>query len=160
MPYSVRIQRLLLAASLLWAAFVFGQSLLPGHVSSSESGFIVRLLQLFPGSSGWDLERVEHLVRKAAHFTEYAVLGILYLLAARSRGAIRGRMTLPLFWGLLTPVADESLQLLVEGRTGQLTDVLIDFSGVLTGMAVCLLILWLRLRVKKSGEALDKGKPC
>ena len=87
-------------------------------------------------------------------------MGILYLLAARSRGAIRGRMTLPLFWGLLTPVADESLQLLVEGRTGQLTDVLIDFSGVLTGMAVCLLILWLRLRVKKSGEVLDKGKPC
>ena len=65
---------------------------------------------------------MEHLVRKAAHFTEYAVLGILYLLAARSRGAIRDRMTLPLFWGLLTPVADESLQLLVEGRSGQLTD--------------------------------------
>lgn len=149
MSYSRKAQRLLLAASLLWAAFVFSQSLLPGPVSSSESGFIVWLLQRLPGASGWDLELAEHLVRKTAHFTEYALLGVLYLLTARSRGSLRGRLTLPLFWGLLTPVADESLQLLVEGRSGQLTDVLLDFSGVLAGMGVCLLILWIQ---EKSGR--------
>ena len=55
MSYSRKAQRLLLAASLLWAAFVFSQSLLPGPVSSSESGFIVWLLQRLPGASGWDL---------------------------------------------------------------------------------------------------------
>lgn len=88
MPYSVRTQRLLLAASLLWAAFVFGQSLLPGHVSSSESGFIVRLLQLFPGSSvgiwsGWSIWSARPPILLSTR-----VLGILYLLRARSRGAI------------------------------------------------------------------------
>ena len=46
-------------------------------------------------------------------------------------------------------MADESLQLLVEGRSGQLTDVLLDFSGVLAGMGVCLLILWIQ---EKSGR--------
>ena len=151
MSYSRKAQKLLLAASLLWAAFVFGQSLLPGPVSSSESGFIARLLQRLPGISGWDLELAEHVVRKTAHFTEYAILGVLYLLTARSRGSLRGRLTLPLFWGLLTPVADESLQLLVEGRSGQLTDVLLDFSGVLAGMGVCLLILWMRGKSKRLG---------
>ena len=38
---------------------------------------------------------------------------------------------------------DETIQLSVPGRTGQLSDVLLDTAGAVTGAAMVLLILWL-----------------
>ncbi len=40
----------------------------------------------------------------------------------------------PMLGGLLTALTDETIQLFVPGRSGQVTDVWIDFSGVLTGL--------------------------
>ena len=34
--------------------------------------------------------------------------------------------------GLLTALTDETIQLFVPGRSGQVTDIWIDFSGVMT----------------------------
>ncbi len=148
MSYSRKAQRLLLAASLLWAAFVFSQSLLPGPVSSSEwvhrvaSAASARSLRLGSGVGGAPGTQNRPFYRICPFGRSLSANGPQPRL-------LRGRLTLPLFWGLLTPVADESLQLLVEGRSGQLTDVLLDFSGVLAGMGVCLLILWIQ---EKSGR--------
>ena len=47
----------------------------------------------------------------------------------------------PLFFGLLTAVIDETIQLYVPGRSSSVKDVLLDFSGVLTGLFIALLIL-------------------
>ena len=47
-----------------------------------------------------------------------------------------------LFMGSLT----EIIQLNVPGRSGQFTDVLIDFSGYLLGFLIILLILFLIIR--------------
>ena len=44
---------------------------------------------------------------------------------------------------LLTALTDETIQLFVPGRSGQVTDVWIDFSGVLTGLVVGLILLGL-----------------
>ena len=47
-----------------------------------------------------------------------------------------------LFMGILTEV----IQLNVDGRSGQFTDVLIDFSGYILGFLIILLILFLIIR--------------
>ena len=47
----------------------------------------------------------------------------------------------PLFCGLLVAVIDETIQLYVPGRTSSTLDVLLDFSGVVSGLFVALVIL-------------------
>ena len=43
--------------------------------------------------------------------------------------------------GLLTAVTDETIQRYVAGRSSQVTDVWIDFAGVVAGMLVSLVLL-------------------
>ena len=45
--------------------------------------------------------------------------------------------------GLLTALTDETIQLFVPGRSGQVTDIWIDFSGVMTGLLVGFILLGL-----------------
>ena len=49
----------------------------------------------------------------------------------------------PILGGLLTALTDETVQLFVPGRSGQVTDIWIDFSGVMTGLMVGLILLGL-----------------
>ena len=74
-----------------------------------------------------------HILRKAAHFTEFALLGaelrLLFLLLGQ-----RGPQGLAntLFGGLAAAVADETIQIFSD-RGSQVSDVVLDFSGALFG---------------------------
>ena len=52
--------------------------------------------------------------------------------------------------GALTAVCDELIQTMSEGRACQITDMLIDTSGVLTGTLIVLLMITLIIRSKKN----------
>lgn len=85
--------------------------------------------------------RSAHLfVRKAAHFTEYALLGLTITLLMGSY-RLRARWGF-LAWalGTLYAVTDELHQLSSYGRAGQWQDVALDSSGVLLGVLVATLI--------------------
>ena len=56
---------------------------------------------------------------------------------------------IPAFAGLLVAICDECVQLGVEGRSGEVRDVLIDFGGVLLAVFVCRILTWLRGRKAK-----------
>jgi VanZ family protein len=92
-----------------------------------------------------DTKTITLIVRKLAHFSEYAILGYL---VGRLRGSLgrqrRVEFALTVAWVLLAPVIDESIQLLVPGRSGSPVDVLIDLSGVVLGSAVALALLTFR----------------
>jgi VanZ family protein len=98
----------------LWAALIFAVSSIP---------------QLSSGLGTWDL-----VLRKCAHVTEYAILGLLLVRALRRE--------LPAFaLGVLYAASDEFHQSFVRGRHGAPLDVAIDAIGVLIGI-----ILWRRRR--------------
>ena len=118
-------RRVFWALTVLWVLFIWFQSVLSAVLSAAESG---RLLALISQFLPWV---TEHMLRKAAHFTEYAVLGAL-LLGATLGGKSRGAAFPPLF-GLLTAMLDETIQIFSAGRSGQITDVWIDFAGFLVG---------------------------
>ena len=125
-----------------WVLFVWGHSLVQGPQSSLESGAVVALLRpAFELVGLTDASLMTLLVRKAAHFLEYAVLGALACGLFSSLRAERGVRPLP--WALLValvPVLDECLQLAVPGRSGRATDVLIDLTGIACGalaLAAC-----------------------
>lgn len=125
----------------LYIFLIFSNSMQTAGESSQRSMEIVKLINdsFFGGAEIIS----EHLVRKAAHFTEFAGLGVLGLLCFKK--CLMGRGVRPavasLFTGLLTALLDETIQLFVEGRSGQVTDVWIDFAGVCCGTALAVLLI-------------------
>ena len=116
---------------LLWLGFIWGNSLLPGTDSAAVSGFVGELLSLVFGP--WVLEAT-YLLRKLAHFTEFALLD--GLLAWNGKLWQKPGAALPALAGLLAAMTDESIQLLSPGRASMVTDVWIDFAGVVTGITI------------------------
>lgn len=111
----------------LWLLLIFSQSAMPAPVSQAESGGLFYLLvQIFPFLT-------EHLLRKLAHFTEFAILGIFL------GKSLRASTTDVLLAGLLCALCDETIQLFVMGRSSQVSDVWVDFSGILAAAG----LLWL-----------------
>ena len=111
-------------------AFIWGNSLLPGEVSAAFSDWVKALLaSLFPGDA--PAHQGTGLLRKIAHFSEFCTLGMclcwLFTMLGRKRGW-------PFFWGSLAACIDETIQLFVPDRGPGILDVLLDCSGVLTGM--------------------------
>ncbi len=87
---------------------------------------------------------VHHIIRKSAHFTEYAILSALWFRALR--------LGLPSLWqirwalvglviSLSVAVLDELHQSFVPSRTGNGRDVLLDFCGALFAQ----LLIWYAL---------------
>jgi VanZ family protein len=97
------------------------------------------ILWLFPNTSPETLAVVHFIMRKIAHFTEYAILGFLAARAFRTspRPAISQRwflicVTLVVVYAL----TDEYHQTFVPSRTASIFDSLIDMAGGLTALIV------------------------
>ncbi|MBR3473862.1 MAG: VanZ family protein [Oscillospiraceae bacterium] len=120
------------------------------EASNRTSGGIVSLMLsiLFPGFESMEPERqrliadwTARIIRKTAHFTEYALLGTslyLHVLAWMARREIRRPRLLSLLIGALYAASDELHQTFVSGRSGEVLDVLLDSAGVLFGI----FLLW------------------
>lgn len=127
-------KRMRLCAALLIAnlVFIWGNSLLPGEISGALSDWVKSLLDsLLPGQetgpSGGGL------LRKAAHFTEFAALGMCL---SWLFGMLRRNKCLSLVCGVGAACLDETIQCFVPGRGPSVKDVGIDSCGVLTGMVL------------------------
>ena len=125
----------------LMIAFIWGNSCFSREESGAQSGRISAFLQSILDPAGKiPEERFHHFVRKAAHFTEFAVLGILVAGLFRQIGLRTGDnlRSLPVLTVLLVAVLDEYIQHFT-GRGSAVTDVILDFSGGLFGLATALL---------------------
>jgi VanZ family protein len=124
---------------LIWIGVIFFLSSGQG-ASTNTSLFIRPLLEFFfPGAPIETIAFYHGLIRKLAHFTEYAVLGVL-----ASRAFVDSfRSSFYFLAGglvVLVAIADETNQSFNPARTGSLVDVLIDLSGGLFGVLVFYLV--------------------
>jgi len=136
----IKSQRLLRYAPLiLWAAFIFVAS--TRLMSASNTATILRpvMLWLFPNISEATLNLIHFMIRKAGHFSEYAIFALLAARAFRtsSRELLRKRW----FWASLLLVvvyalSDEFHQSFVPSRTASIYDSMIDSFGGLTALAL------------------------
>lgn len=98
----------------------------------------------------------EKTIRKIAHFSLFALLGICAFISASltfiKKGShfIQKDALFSLIFCLLYAISDEIHQRFVPGRSGQITDVLIDLSGSLVGILIISTILYLINRKKQS----------
>ena len=81
--YRFKIIMLLLTAALI--AFAFIHSSMPADVSGEESGNVMIILQDILNALGVNFVLTDHIVRKLAHFSIYAALGVCVSLAAGRR---------------------------------------------------------------------------
>ncbi len=129
-----------------------------GEMSGKVTTWVLNLV--VPGFGDFSAEKQEAIrstvglvVRKTAHFTEYALLGMslmLHIAQIQKRTAVR----LPWLWawgvGTLYAASDEFHQGFVAGRGPSVVDVMIDSSGVIAGV----LLLYCILQRKKKKASL------
>ena len=116
-------------------AFIWGNSLLPGEDSGELSGFVGDLLQALLPFLNLNSETGMHLLRKAAHFTEFSALGISFAwLWGMLLSKQFPRLALPFLCGSCAAAIDETIQLFSPDRGPSIKDVALDASGVLTGV--------------------------
>ena len=161
----------------LMLAFIWGHSLMSVEQSGAESLQIVEMLKgvfsrvcglLGIGGAVEAVWITDHLVRKTAHFVEFAVLGGLLCLVCKvcmvtggesgvgksvgksgvgesgseptKSGVVRAVCACLL--GLLAAFLDETLQLF-SGRGSMVADVWLDFAGVVCGVAAVAAGMWI-----------------
>ena len=137
-------KRILSILILLNLALIWGNSMLTGLSSEAVSGGILALLGRFLPVL---LTEAGHtLLRKAAHFSEFALLGLLY--CGRHR-LVKGETPVHLMgFGLAVACIDETIQIFTPGRASSLIDVWIDASGFALGLLLIVIFYTISNKIK------------
>ena len=125
---------------LLTLGFIWGNSLKSIPESQKISLSYLDRLSPFLDTVFGPGRITDHILRKTAHFCEFALLGaelrLLFLLLGQQ--GLQGLMN-ALFAGLTAGVADETIQIF-SLRGSRVADVVLDFSGAVFGALVIALI--------------------
>ena len=141
-----------------WMILIFGFSAQSGSESSGISQKVSEwAVMLFTDTTFSELpinqqQQIEFIIRKLAHFSEYAVLGILFVSLVSVYQKPKTWYGISAFAGLLYAATDEWHQSFTPNRAPALKDVLIDFSGVVTGILFVFVIQFLFAKFKKSSD--------
>lgn len=153
---------ILTALTIAWMIFIFFMSSMEKEESQSQSSAVIDFVcsafvegysEMMPAEKLEIQDKLTFPVRKGAHMTEYAILGMLLsltvyeyiveyeffamknsaLLSEREEIAEKKALPPALVIGFLYACSDEIHQIFVRGRSGEIRDVLIDTTGVLAG---------------------------
>lgn len=144
------IRYLSLALFIAATVFIFTNSAQTADVSSGQSRpfvmFIKGIIAKIMGVEADDFA-VTYFVRKAAHIVEFfiqsAFLATFFVFSSKRFFGVY-----VLFSGLLTSCVDEYIQTFSDGRAGMISDVFVDFCGVIIAF-LCYAIVFIWLKKKK-----------
>ena len=135
--------------------FIWHNSLVPATQSAAQSLSVLERLTALLEWLGLPVTVGHTILRKMAHMSEFALLGVLWETALvtgtkgrKSWHCVQSACTLC----LLTAMVDETIQVFVPGRGSQVTDVWIDFAGACLGVAIAAVLGWF-LRRRRSSRA-------
>lgn len=147
---------------LMWMGIIYALSAQTATVSSDLSGSVLELLVSMTGNlltnHVQDLMYLHFLVRKYAHFSAYAILGILVMsafLKTKARKESYGLIVVALNTFIvcfLYAYFDEWHQTFVAGRSGEFRDVLIDSAGASFGILLVMGIVLLHTAWKRQTQ--------
>lgn len=151
---AVAVLTVLLLANL---CFIWGNSLVSRSDSHDLSVGVLGFLPGFLRDLYPDREQLVHIVRKAAHFTEFACLGGLSCgLLAATRAVKRHPFFHVWAGGFFVAAIDETIQIFT-GRGSQLQDVWLDFAGFSAGLLAVLVVRAVVLRSKPKETPKEAG---
>jgi VanZ family protein len=116
------------------------------QMSAENTGSLLGsvLAWLLPGLRPGHVDLIHGLLRKAAHVTEYGILGALWRRSLVDSGVVRPRVggVLALAVSVVWAVVDETHQSLLATRTGAVGDVVLDSLGALGAIVAAQLGWW------------------
>lgn len=131
---------------ILAAMFIFSSQ--TAVESAEASGRIERILRtIFKKLSE---STATTLVRKGAHFMEFALLGFFTTVHTSKKNL--KRLPLALVFCILAASFDELHQTFSDGRAGMITDVLLDSCGAACGTAFAAMIIRYIVRKKETHD--------
>lgn len=150
-----RIITVVLLISLM--VFIFNMSSETADKSSATSGSLIRFFAelLIKDFKDFSLEKqtaiissLQFIVRKGAHFTAYAVMGVLAFLSIITYKSLnlKLRVAISVVICLLYSISDEIHQSFIPGRSCELRDICIDMSGAL----LTIILMFIIIRFSKS----------
>ena len=150
------VRPVFLIFAVIWMIIVFKFSSQPADTSQNTSlNLTKRIVNVFFNNKSsiekeQITEKLDPYIRKLAHFTLYAIGGILianYINTYNIKD--KNKIIYSICIGATYACTDEFHQLFVEGRSGQLTDVLIDSLGVATGVCIFLCVITIFKKLKR-----------
>ncbi|MEH7377018.1 VanZ family protein [Neobacillus drentensis] len=145
----------------LWMLLIFNFSAQPAQNSDKLSlgvtEKVVETVEKVTPETEFNLESLNHIVRKNAHFFIYLALAIWVQIALRINRVIGIKRPLIVFGiCVLFAISDEFHQLFVAGRGAQVKDVFIDSAGAIVGIVIYGIVnrFSLKKRKKKSVKPL------
>lgn len=139
------IRTILIILILLTLAVIWGHSFMSRAQSSQESAYVKDILESLMSSSGNIFVISELLIRKSAHFLEYAILGteIIALIVLGDFTISKAKAYILYFissvTALFVALTDETIQFF-SGRASRVLDVWLDFVGASVAIWVFLLV--------------------
>ena len=139
----------------IWMITVFIFSAQKGEASGDTSGkFTEIIIRILTGKSvdinNPTIQMVETIIRKLAHFTIYTIGGFLIMnYAYGTDKKLKEKILYSICFGGSYAITDEIHQFFVPGRSGNALDVLIDTSGVITGIFIYILMIKVAEKIKK-----------
>lgn len=138
----------------LMVIFIFSNSAASASTSNGMSLTVSEWVRPILNTVGLHPETdfLNFVIRKLAHFSEYALLGVLIGLAYRLQpwSWMKGKVALLPFF--IIPVLDENLQRFSSGRSCELRDMLIDSAGMAVGMMLVIALLMMLSNRKKQED--------
>lgn len=141
----------------LWMITVFcfsnQNSTRSSNTSRKAIQFVVRKVATLPQEQEESIiEDLQHVVRKLAHFSIYTVGGMLLLSLVKT---YTKQMPWLYAWFIGTgyAITDEIHQYFIPGRSCELRDVMIDSSGVITGIILILVLGAIICKLRKKEKA-------
>lgn len=142
--------------TLMTLAFIISNSIKPAEQSVEQSDAVTDVIQgvvdtVVPSNPP---KVSSSLVRKLAHFSEFALLGFFALLTYCAYTDKKIFVFLVPVFTLLSAICDEIVQNFSDGRGPEALDVLIDFGGAITGILVALgvFVLFKKFYLDRRGQ--------
>ena len=127
----IRLCTVLLICNLI---FIWGNSLRTGAESSAMSGSLLKWINQFLHLDEAGADKLHLVIRKMAHFTEFACLGTLLTWLFSMMGEKKGHLVcMPLLCGMMAACVDETIQVFTPDRGPSFWDVCIDTTGFVLG---------------------------
>lgn len=133
---------------ILWAGFIFSNSLLESTASHELSAKFITLIDSSLLENQDTAMKTHNFFRKAAHFFEFFLLSILFYLVLSGSKFPGSKAFL---FSAAAAFLDEGLQIL-SNRNNSLRDVALDSCGAAAGILLVTAVLFLIRRIKVCKE--------
>jgi len=122
------LRKILIVILVIWMIVVFGLS---NQTGEDSGGLSRKVANFFARNDTVQAEKIEPMIRKIAHMTEYAVGGMLFygIMLTYPENSRKKRIIASLVFVILYACSDELHQTFVNARNGSFLDVCIDTFG-------------------------------